>query len=175
MNLTAQARVAMNQLATKYDMRFIAAPTGREASRASLANSTTELRLEFEAREGLVYASLHRLDRGSIAPIRDMTERLRDPLNGFDAADLVKLRNPSIYASQEVNCDPSPSAMRGVLKRLAQSLEQTADDVLRGDFGIFEALTRIVIGRIAAERQRGAPLGPDAVAILSAARDARIS
>lgn len=60
-----------------------------------IGNSATAIGLRYEPRESRVFASILRLIDDAV-PRRDIDDRIKDPINGFDLLDLVQLRSPSL-------------------------------------------------------------------------------
>lgn len=70
-------------------------------------------------------------------------ERARDPDNGFDLIDLVRLRAPTEVTPDELRV-LSNATLTDALTRYADWLLRHAADVLAGDFAVFEQLALVV-------------------------------
>jgi len=142
-------------------LKYEADPNGYEVV---LGNGTTALRVRLEPREGLFVSLLKPHD--GIIPTRDLDDRMRDPINGFDVDDLIQARLPTFRV-------PSTQPLAGksltrTLEAYATFLMDNARDVLSGDFSVFAVLAQLVAERIRSLESKGHSIGPDSRAFLSA-------
>ena len=146
-------------------LRLLREDSDRFGSEVVIGNMTTALRFRLEPREGL-FVSLLRLHDSGI-PSRDLDDRMRDPINGFDVDDLIQLRAPQCAVSSKAPLDDE--ALQAALRGYAFFLSENGQDVLSGDFSVFSDLARCVAMRIRHSRREGYSLGPDSLRFLEAA------
>jgi hypothetical protein len=130
-----------------------------------IGNMLVAVQLRYEPREQRVFASLLRLRNGAI-PSRDIEDRIRDPINGFDVQDLIALRAPSV----QIPLVPphQEAALTNALREFASFLMYHGRDVLSGDFSVFVDLARRVANRIREFALQGRTVAPESEAFLLA-------
>lgn len=150
--------------------RYSLALTGSQeddyGAQATLANSSAALRVRHELRDKRFFLTIHRLDRGPIASMRDMAERRRDPLNGFDVDDLISLRDA------EHRIEQAGLPEHEILLQYADELPRVADGIFSGEFAVFNGLAQIVAKRIEQQEREGKAVGPDSRVFMKAVETA---
>lgn len=118
-------------------------------------NNTTAIRISFEPYDVGIIISIIKLVNGKIIenpkPLKKDTK-----VNIFDLGDLINLRNPSLWI--EITQKNHPGALtveefENITLIYASALKKYGDDILSGNFGMFNELNRIVIERAIAYGQ----------------------
>jgi hypothetical protein len=107
-------------------------------------NSTTAVEIGLEWQEQYVYVELCRLVDGRIKdnPIVIGPE---SQLTVFNLEDVLEIRNPGLKLSHKHFARRlTVDALDKILSHYARALEESASDILRGDFSLFDKLDRIV-------------------------------
>lgn len=107
-------------------------------------NTTTAIRVSIEPYDGGIFVFLIRLVRGEIPEYPSSIEATTS-LFWFDLEDLIALRAPSLKLDRPPLDDLfKPSNLEKILAQYAQALRKYAIDILRGDFSVFNELSKIV-------------------------------
>lgn len=167
-NLKQGLATAFSEAVTQLGIRELDEREDPYGAQVTLGNQLAAVRVRRDYLDNRFFVTIHRLDRGPIAPLRDMIERKRDPLNGFDLDDLIALRAPDHHVDQ------NQWSERETLSRYAEALPLVAHDIFEGDYKAFDQLTRIVAGRIEQGMRDGQAVGPDSSAFLKAAQNAQL-
>jgi hypothetical protein len=113
-------------------------------------NSTTGIEIEYEFREALIRPIVYRLVNGKI--VKNTTSAIKNnkPIMGFSLEWILTLKNPEAqikpayeYGVESKFYDES-AGLENYASFVAERLKEHADDVLKGDFSIFNTLDALV-------------------------------
>ena len=130
-------------LKEKYDCESVTVERDKFGIYISYRNATTAVRISFEPRERGIFVLLSRLVDGKIPPYPIFVSS-NTVIDSFYLDDVIMLRNPTTKIQQK---SPERHTKPWFVKQLsiyANSLTEVADDILKGNFEIFEDLERIV-------------------------------
>ncbi|MDQ3815787.1 MAG: hypothetical protein M3347_17885 [Armatimonadota bacterium] len=121
-------------------------------------NQTTGIEVEMDPRDLRIFITLYRLDDGHLPRYTNLREYDSDITHRFNLNGLLQLRNPSLIPEQGYKFPPGASLnkkdkifkdakreftsdkVRSILSQYAIALQQCANDVLQGNFEIFNEL-----------------------------------
>jgi hypothetical protein len=131
-------------LETDFGFRVVAQDSSDVSLTLSLKNSTTGIRVSYEFRECYVFVKICRLLDDNFAPAPGEL-RPDTILYCYDLDDLLSVRSPeSIVPSYQPQTVLNDELVESVISQQAKNLRQYAQDLLQGDFSIFEKLDKIV-------------------------------
>ncbi|MFN8471515.1 MAG: hypothetical protein U0822_04790 [Anaerolineae bacterium] len=138
-------RTLFQFLEEEYGFRVTEAKGDVFGSYITYRNMATAVMISFEPREGGVFIRLYRLVDGKI-PDYPVFIYPDTQLNMFYLDTLLEVRAPSLRVEQDPKemAKPSLSKLKEVLQQYAALLHLYADDILQGDFKVFEELEKIV-------------------------------
>ncbi len=138
-------RTLFRFLEEEYGFRVTEEKSDVFGSYITYRNTTTAVIISFEPREGGVFIRLYRLVDGKI-PDYPVFVHPDTQLNMFYLDTLLEVRVPSLHVEQDPKemAKPSLSKLKEVLQQYAALLHLYANDILRGDFKVFEDLETIV-------------------------------
>jgi hypothetical protein len=116
-------------------------------------NSTTAIKLEFEARESYLFITLYKLENGQFID-NPILIKESSVLHGYSLDDILTLRKPSAMIkptyqySESFNYHSKIGGLDKYISDFAYNLKMYASDVLNGNFTIFEELNHVVKKRI---------------------------
>lgn len=116
-------------------------------------NQTTAIQILFEFKECKVFVSLYRLINGELPQYKSLGEYDCDLNSRFGLDDLIKLRAASSI-KQKFNPEFSEKDLEILLLEYAKALRIYADDVLKGDFQVFDELAKIKARRISISNRK---------------------
>lgn len=106
-------------------------------------NATTAIRISFEPREGGIFVLLSRLVGGNV-PTYPIFIGPETVINSFYLDDIISLRDPSKGMQQTLPKEITKTYLEKCLATYADALRQYGADILRGDFGLFRELEKVV-------------------------------
>lgn len=141
-------------LETDFGFRVEAQDSNDAGFTLSFKNSTTGIRVIYEFREYYAFVEICQLVDGRLVSI---SGELRSDtiLYCYDLDDLLSVRSSeSIVPPYQPETVLNDELIESVISQQAKNLKRYAQDVLRGDFSIFEKLDKVV-----KERAREAAFG----------------
>ena len=105
-----------------------------------MQNNTTGIALHYERRESNVFVYLYRLIDGKM--VEDKIPVSSDlPLNSIELQFIIQLREGENYVCKIQS--QSSKSLDELIQAIAVDLKKYADDILKGDFGLFGELDSI--------------------------------
>lgn len=139
----------------KDEFRFkVARPhNGRLHYEYSMLNDIIGIKVEYALRENYVFVEICRLENGVFPPpIGEM--RADSTINCYDLEDLAIVQGHKLASSPSIGQVTNSVTLNETVSNIADLLSIVGDDVLGGDFTIFDKLELIV-----KERARAIALG----------------
>jgi hypothetical protein len=147
-----EIREATTTLVREFALREVSAEAGERRASIRFANQSAASGVEFKIdwADLKVFVTVCRLTtKGEFAGLHSSTRPGNEPRSAFNADDLLLLRDPNSKLPNRRLRRKAPGEARPILDAYVHGLREHAADVLRGDFGVFEALNTVVEERTA--------------------------
>jgi hypothetical protein len=135
--------LAFAPLSQQYGLRLMSSTKDRATRTWTVGNSTTAIKVVYEAPENYLAVLLCRLFDGQLFEYKGEI-RPDTSLSCFDANDLLIIRGAQLPIGAEDNTQQRRATLLQRLVTYAQLLQAHADDIMIGNFEVFAALDAIV-------------------------------
>ncbi|MDR0787636.1 MAG: hypothetical protein LBG44_07195 [Gemmatimonadota bacterium] len=145
--LIAVIEDAMRPLVTRFGLHVIRRDDGRHYAAVLYVNATTGLKVAVEWMESRPFLTIYELEDGQIVdenpPIHPGNERWK----AFDVDGLLLIRPVDNSPVGKMFSRGDLKVVSRLLKRYADALTEQGDDVLTGNFQVFQQLKELVMTR----------------------------